>query len=194
MPTEPGTSSATARPDLDAVSAMLARNDLARLPLRDWPGPMKEFAPFSFATWAPVSRPYDIDALAEETLRLSAEDAFLVAIDGHGVSSWALSVAVKRSTSAVIGRVPVGNPMIAPQSGRACSEGVWRRVTAALAALEDAASHDVAVILDQLDGNKWRRAASSGSSSQTRWRALPDGDAALRHLLGSGGRARELRG
>lgn len=64
----------------------------------------------AFATWPAKAQPYQVDDLLREATEELRDDATLIAIDGHGVTSWALHLLLRRGNLVYLAQAGIGGP------------------------------------------------------------------------------------
>ena len=79
------------RASTEEVLEMLEAEGLPA-PDLDLPDHWVRLGEYGFATWPAQAEPYHVDDLLREATEELQDDATLIAIDGHGVISWALHV------------------------------------------------------------------------------------------------------
>ena len=76
----------------------------------DLPDHWVRLGEYGFATWPAKAEPYHVDDLLREATEELQDDATLIAIDGHGVISWALHVLQRRGALVHLAQAGIGGP------------------------------------------------------------------------------------
>ena len=96
-------------PNITEVFEMLEAVHLP-LPGFDLPDRWIRLGEQAFATWPAKARPYMVDDLLREAMEELRDDATLIAIDGHGVTSWALHLLLRRGSLVYLAQAGIGGP------------------------------------------------------------------------------------
>ena len=102
----------------------------------DLPDQWNRVGEYGFATWAAKAQPYHVDDLLREATEELQDDAMLIAIDGHGVISWALHVLQRSGALVYLAQAGIGGPYRDDRDNWSAATQLWEK-TAQTAAIAD---------------------------------------------------------
>ena len=151
-----------ARPDANELIEMLEAADLPP-PTLDLPHQWTRLGEYALATWPCKAQPYLVDDLLREATEELHHDATLVAIDGHGVASWALHLLMRRNSLIYLAQAGIGGPYRDAGENWSAVMRLWEN------------AEDVAAIADIVPEGYGMLIMSEGDLTMPRWAFVDPG-------------------
>ena len=147
-----------------AAEQMLEAADLPP-PTLNLPDQWLRLNEHAFATWPCKAQPYLVDDLLREATEELHDDATLVAIDGHGVTSWALHLLMRRGSLVYLAQAGIGGPYRDTESSWSAVTQLWDK------------ADDVAAIADIVPEGRGTLIMLEGDLAMPRWAFVDPGAA-----------------